>query len=79
MKARRILLGAITVAMIIAGIVIKSGVLIWIGLFGLLPTLFFTQLDRWHDRDQTELYLPTYKKEWEDTGQKTNSDIPRWE
>ncbi|MHB1356176.1 MAG: hypothetical protein ACYCZF_09405 [Anaerolineae bacterium] len=66
MRKRMFVVGGIGLAMTIAGIILKSGTLIICGVLGLLTTLRFTQLDRWEDPNQTEMYIPTYKKEWED-------------
>lgn len=66
MRIRIIVVGGIAVALIIAGVIIPSGILVLCGVLGLAVMLQFTQLDRYKDPEQRELYMPTYKKEWED-------------
>ncbi|MHB1356174.1 MAG: hypothetical protein ACYCZF_09395 [Anaerolineae bacterium] len=68
MRKRMFIVGGIGLAMTIAGIILKSGMLIICGVLGLLTTLRFTQLDRWEDPNQTEMYIPMYrdKKDEED-------------
>ena len=66
MRKRMFVVGGIALALIIAGIILRSGMLILCGVLGLATTLQFTQVDRYHDSQQQDLYLPTYKKEWED-------------
>lgn len=66
MRARFLLVGGIALVLIIAGAILRSGILVLCGVLGLLTVLRFTQLDRWKDAEQKELYIPTYKKEWED-------------
>ena len=66
MRTRLLVVGGIALALIIAGAILRSGMLILCGVLGLATTLQFTQVDRYQDPKQQELYLPTYKKEWED-------------
>ena len=68
MRIRTLVIGGIALALIIAGAILKSGMLIICGVLGVVTTLRFTQLDRWEDPNQTEMYLPLYreKKEEED-------------
>lgn len=66
LRIRTIVSAGLALAALIAGAILPNGLLVLIGVFGLMTTLRFTQLDRWRDNEQTEMYLPTYKKEWED-------------
>lgn len=68
MSTRFFVAGGIALALIIAGAILRSGMLIICGVLGVVTTLRFTQLDRWEDPNQTEMYIPTYreKKEEED-------------
>ncbi len=72
MRKRMIVVGSIALALAIAGLILPSAILVLCGVLGLAITLQFTQLDRWKDSEQREMYLPTYKKEWE----KENRDHP---
>lgn len=56
----------IPLAMIFGGLVLHSSFLSLLGVLGVLTSLGFTQLNRYQDPEQRELYLQTYKKEWED-------------
>ena len=64
LRVRYIIFGGIGLAAIIAGFILGNTIIVLFGLFGLLTTLRFTQLDRWKDPEQRETYLPTYNKEW---------------
>ena len=66
MRTRLLVVGGIALALIIAGAILRSGILVLCGVLGLATMLQFTQVDRYHDSKQQDLYLPTYKKEWED-------------
>ena len=66
MRTRMFVVGGIALALIIAGVILPSGILVLCGVLGLAIMLQFTQLDRYKDPEQRELYMPTYKKEWED-------------
>ena len=66
MRTRLLVVGGIALALIIAAIILQNALLGLLGALGLAVTLQFTQLDRWKDPEQREMYLPTYKKEWED-------------
>ncbi|MHB1356177.1 MAG: hypothetical protein ACYCZF_09410 [Anaerolineae bacterium] len=66
MRTRMFVVGGIALALVIAGVILPSGILVLCGVLGLAIMLQFTQLDRYKDPEQRELYIPTYKKEWED-------------
>ena len=66
MHARFLVVGGIALALIIAALVLHNALLGLLGVLGLATTLKFTQLDRWQDSEQREMYLPTYHKWWED-------------
>ena len=66
MRTRLFVVGGIALALIIAGAIFRSGILVLCGVLGLVTMLRFSQVDRWKDPEQREMYLPTYKKEWED-------------
>ena len=66
MRTRMFVVGGIALALIIAGAILRSGILVLCGVLGLATMLQFTHVDRYQDPEQRELYLPTYKKEWED-------------
>jgi hypothetical protein len=66
MHVRLLFVVGIPLAITIGGFMLRNDLVGLIGVLGLVTALRFTQLDRWHDREQTEMYLPTYKKEWED-------------
>ncbi|MHB1356429.1 MAG: hypothetical protein ACYCZF_10690 [Anaerolineae bacterium] len=66
MSTRFLVSGGIALAIIIAGAVLQSGLLILSGVLGELTILRFARMDRWKDNEQIEMYIPTYKKEWED-------------
>jgi hypothetical protein len=66
MRTRMFVVGGIALALIIAGIILSSALLVICGVLGLAVTLKFTLVDRFSDAKQQDLYLPTYKKEWED-------------
>ena len=66
MRTRLLVVGGIALALVIAGAILRSGILVLCGVLGLATMLQFTQVDRYQDPEQQELYLPTYKKEWED-------------
>jgi hypothetical protein len=65
MRIRMYVSLGIALAMIIAALILRNALLGILGALGLAVTLQFTQLDRWRDPEQREMYLPTYKKEWE--------------
>lgn len=62
MRKRTLVIGGIALALIIAGVLLRSGMLIICGILGVVTTLRFTQLDRWEDPNQTEMYIPTYRE-----------------
>jgi hypothetical protein len=64
----------IPLAMIVGGLVLHSSFLSWLGVLGVLTSLGFTQLNRWKDPEQTEMYTPTYKKEWGDKKKRGEPD-----
>jgi hypothetical protein len=65
MRKLRMLVFLIPLGLIVSGFLLKNALPVIIGLFSVIFALQFTQLARWKDPEQRELYLPTYKKEWE--------------
>jgi hypothetical protein len=67
MRTRVLVVISIGLVLIIAGAILRSSILIIVGvLWAVMSLLRFTQLDRWKDPEQREMYLQTYKKEWEE-------------